>query len=187
MTKSTTILDEGMLLEVQEDYCIGGSDEPGIMLALDLLGRLRSELWTHEDPREEPDKSGWSAERVMGECERGHGALAGWWVADVTRHGCRSSRIIFRKALAESPLRGELIGAIGRSDDLAKLAKAALAMGILSLDRPCGCHAHPREPLTGHPYCDQPDPVMLALESEGIVERTLEGSAWRWGAIGSKR
>ena len=47
-------------------------------------------------------------------------------------------------------------------------------------NEPCGCHAHPEEPLTGHPFCEEPTGRMLALERQGRVVRDLNDKRWRW-------
>lgn len=49
-------------------------------------------------------------------------------------------------------------------------------------DEPCGCHAHPEEPLTGHPFCDESTPRMIRLEKEGKAVRELQDNRWQWVA-----
>lgn len=45
---------------------------------------------------------------------------------------------------------------------------------------PCGCSAHPEEPLSGHPYCSMSTPGMLQMEEAGIVYRLFRGDKWAW-------
>lgn len=52
---------------------------------------------------------------------------------------------------------------------------------LTNLDRePCGCFACDAGVQQGHFACDMPRPVILQLEKEGYVSRSLSESSWRW-------
>lgn len=96
-----TIFAPETVVLIQEDYCIGGEDfalEHYTTTGPQILDVLRHELFTADDPRDEDDLSEASAEEISGHVVAGEGACEGWWIADVTRPGCHSSRILFQVA-----------------------------------------------------------------------------------------
>ena len=68
----------------------------------------------------------------------------------------------------------------GYQDSFITLRSLADGEGFDS--EPCGCHAYPEEPLTGHPFCDEPSPRMIRLEQAGEAARELIDNRWRWVA-----
>lgn len=53
---------------------------------------------------------------------------------------------------------------------------------------PCGCYAHDpgadmEGDLAGHPFCDYPDPLMVAREKRGEIDRAYVNGEWRWFPI----